>query len=726
MLFKGKAIEVSMLESGIYQMLFDLQDSSVNKFNKQTLSELSDALDKLEEQSDLNGLLICSAKNSFIVGADITEFLSFFAGEEAAIVELARGANKLFARLEDLSCPTVVAINGDAMGGGFEICLACDYRVMSRKAKVGLPEVKLGLMPGWGGSIRLPRLIGIDNAIEWICGGSAKRADAALSQGAVDAAVAPEQLQAAAIDLLQSAIAGKYDHKIARAQKLAPVALNDIEKTMAFESASAVVSAKAGPHYPAPMLAIDTIRKHVALERDAAIEVEAAAFGKLAKTEVAENLIGIFLKDQMLKRKGRMLTKAATKVEKAAVLGAGIMGGGVAYQSASTGTPIIMKDINESALQAGLEEADKLLLKQIDRSRLDARKMAVVLNRIQTTLSYGDFNSVDLVVEAVVENPKIKMSVLAEVEQSISEQAVLTSNTSTISIDLLAQGLKRPESFCGMHFFNPVHIMPLVEIIRGEKSSDATIATAVAFAQSMGKKPIVVKDCPGFLINRILFPYFAGFTLLLDDGVDFKRVDKIMEKFGWPMGPAYLLDVVGIDTGYHAAAVMAEGFPDRMGHEGVDAIDAMYETKRLGQKSGQGFYRYELDKKGKPKKLTDETAYEIIKPTIKQTIEVTDQQIIERMMIPLCLETARCLEDGIVDTAAEADMGLVYGIGFPPFRGGALQYIDKAGLAGFCTLCKPYTSLGVAYQPTEKMQAMATQGESFYPSEGGQAEEKNS
>ncbi len=718
--YQGNAIQVSEIEPGLVKMTFDLQGSSVNKFSASVLDELAEALDRLEASSELKGLLIESGKKAFIVGADITEFLHQFSKSESEVADLSRLPNRLFSRLEDLHCPTVVAINGEALGGGFEFCLACDYRIMSKQAKVGLPEVKLGIMPGWGGTIRLPRLIGVDNALEWISGGSVKRSGAALKDGAVDAVVEAENLPSAALALLKNAVDGTIDYEKARSKKTQAVLLNDIEKTMAFESAAGLISAKAGPNYPAPMTALETIKKHASLDRDEAIEIEAAAFAKLAKTDVAECLVGIFLKDQAIKRKARELTRDALPVKKAAVLGAGIMGGGVAYQSASTGTPIIMKDIKEQALQAGLQEADKLLLKQINRGRLDTEKMAGVLNLIQPTLSYGDFNTVDLVVEAVVENPKVKQSVLSEVENEISDNTILTSNTSTISIDFLAKALKRPENFCGMHFFNPVHIMPLVEVIRGEKTSDAAIATTVAYAQAMGKTPIVVRDCPGFLVNRILFPGFGGFTGLLQDNVDFRRADKVMEKFGWPMGPAYLLDVVGIDTGYNAAAVMAEAFPDRMSHEGENAIDAMYNAKRFGQKNERGFYRYELDKKGKPKKLPDESAYEVLKPTIKQTKEISDEEIVERIMIPFCLETVRCLEDGIVDTPHEADMGLIYGIGFPAFRGGALHYIDQIGVARFCRLCEKYEYLGKAYQPTDRMKAMAEEGKSFYSIESVQ------
>jgi 3-hydroxyacyl-CoA dehydrogenase/enoyl-CoA hydratase/3-hydroxybutyryl-CoA epimerase/enoyl-CoA isomerase len=373
-----------------------------------------------------------------------------------------------------------------------------------------------------------------------------------------------------------------------------------------------------------------------------------------------------------------------------------------------------MKDINDKALQLGLDEATKLLNGQVKRGRMDAQKMAKVLTQITPTLSYGDFGRVDLVVEAVVENAKIKASVLAEVEQQVSDDTIITSNTSTISITALAKSLQRPENFCGMHFFNPVHRMPLVEVIRGEQSSEAAIARTVAYAKSMGKTPIVVNDCPGFLVNRVLFPYFAGFSLLLRDGADFTRVDKVMEKFGWPMGPAYLLDVVGIDTGHHADAVMAEGFPDRMGHDGENAIDRMYKLERYGQKNDKGFYRYELDRRGKQVKLIDESVPVLLEGIVGTARDFSDEEIIARMMIPLCIETVRCLEDGIVATPAEADMGLIYGIGFPPFRGGALHYLDQMGLQAFLEMAAPYADLGPLYQPTARMQQMAANGETYF------------
>ncbi|WP_027856694.1 fatty acid oxidation complex subunit alpha FadB [Marinobacterium jannaschii] len=714
MLMEGKAIRVENLGEGVCQLLFDSAQDSVNKFDQHTLQELEQAVSILEQVAELRGVMISSAKQSFIVGADITEFSAAFSQSDEVLAALLTKVNALFNRIEDLPCPTVAAINGLALGGGFELCLAADYRVIAEGAKVGLPEVKLGIYPGWGGTVRLPRLIGIDNANEWICSGVEKRAAEALAEGAVDALVTAELLHSAALDLLGQCACGTFDYRARRSEKQRPVGLTEIEKLMAFESAKGVIGAKAGPHYPAPLAALKVMQQHAAMERQQAQAAETAGFLKVARSEVTDALVGVFLKDQYLKKVARTQAAGCVPVRQAAVLGAGIMGGGIAYQSASKGVPILMKDIAPQALQLGLSEASKLLGGQLKRGRTDPAKMAATLNRITPTLNYGDFAAVDLVVEAVVENPQVKQAVLIEAEQAIAEDTILTSNTSTISISQLARGLKRPQNFCGMHFFNPVHRMPLVEVIRGEKTSDATVARTLAYAQTLGKSAVVVNDCPGFLVNRILFPYFAGFSLLLHDGADFRQVDRVMEAFGWPMGPAYLLDVVGIDTACHGASVMAQGFPDRMGHQGESALERLYSLKRFGQKSGQGFYRYETDHKGKPLKQADPEIDSMLDDVTGQPRAFSDEEIIQRMMIPLCIEAVRCLEEGIVASPAELDMALVYGIGFPPFRGGALHYLDHLGLDQFCQQAGPHAALGALYQPTAKMQAMAAAGKRYF------------
>ena len=719
MIYSGKAITVQATGDGIAELCFDLQDESVNKFNALTLNELKEATAAIAADTSLKGVIVTSGKPVFIVGADITEFAVHFAGNEDDVAEKILRINlDVFNAFEDLPIPTVAALNGIALGGGFEMALVCDYRVMSETAKIGLPEVKLGIIPGYGGTTRLPRLIGADNAIEWIASGKEQRANTALKCGAVDAVVSPDLLDEAAVSLLQQCIDGKLDYQAKRQEKQEPLKLNKTEAMMVFETSKAFVAGQAGPHYPAPVTAIKVMQKAAGMGRDDALREEARGIAKMAGTLAAKNLIGLFLGDQMLAKSGKALAKKAGKVERAAVLGAGIMGGGIAYQSAFKGTPIVMKDIAQAGIDLGLAEASKLLSKMVERGRMSVADMAGVLNKIQPSLSYDGFDNVDIVVEAVVENPKVKHAVLAETEAQIRDDAILASNTSTISITHLSEPLKRPENFCGMHFFNPVHKMPLVEVIRGAKTGEDAIARTVSYALAMGKKPIVVNDCPGFLVNRILSPYFGAFMGLVKRGVDFTQIDRAMERFGWPMGPAYLGDVVGIDTGVHAGAVMAEGFPERMKYEFKTCHDVMYENERFGQKNGRGYYKYETDKKGRPKKIIDEEVAALLAPVIDGNETLSDEEIVDSMMTVMCLEAVRCLEDGIAATATDIDLALIYGIGFPPFRGGALHYIDDFGIDKFVAradeLAEVAGPMKAMYLPTKKLREMAAGGGAFF------------
>ena len=713
MLFTGKALSVEVLPSGVANLKFDLQDSSVNKFNRQTLEELREAVAQLAS-ADVKGLIFSSGKSGFIVGADITEFTGIFAESEAEIIGWLVNANEVFNAIEDLPFPTVCALNGVALGGGFELAVATDYRVATAQAVVGFPEVKLGIVPGFGGTVRLPRLIGADNANTWISSGSHIKAGQAFKEGALDAVVEPGKLLAAAEDLVLQCADGKLDYKAVRQQKDSPLTLEPIELNVAFETAKGMVMAKAGRNYPAPVAAVSVMQEAATMNRNAALKVEHAAFANLAKGEVAANLVQMFLNDQHLGGMAKKAAKAAREINTAAVLGAGIMGGGIAYQSALRGTSIIMKDVRQEGIDLGMSESRKLLEKRVSRGKLDTNGMITALSKITPTLDYTDFGDVDFVVEAVVENQKVKKFVLQELEGLVSEDTIIATNTSTISVDELASVLKRPENFCGMHFFNPVPVMPLVEVIRGEHSTEATIATTVAYAKKLGKTPIVVNNCPGFLVNRVLFPYFGAFAQLIHDGADFRQIDKAMERFGWPMGPAYLMDVVGIDTGVHAQAVMAAGF-DRMQQSFDSVVEKLYEKGDIGQKSGKGFYLYQPDRKGKPKKLSNPDIDALIGSVQSQKRDFENQEIVDRMMVAMCMETVRCLDDNIVGSAIEADMGLALGIGFPAFRGGALRYIDSMGVDTFCELADRYAELGEMYQPTEQLRERAKAGTPFYP-----------
>ncbi len=718
MIYQANNLYVKEVKPNIAELCFS-SDGPVNKLDLATLQSLDAALDAILKTDHLQGLLLTTDKDAFIVGADITEFLGLFALAENELDQWLQMANKIFSKLEDLPFPTLSVVKGHTLGGGCECVLATDYRIGDKTTSIGLPETKLGIMPGFGGSVRLPRLIGADSAMEIITQGKACRANEALKIGLLDAIVDSDTLLQSALVTLEQAINEQLDWRQRREQKTTALNLSKLEAMMSFTTAKGLVAQKAGPHYPAPMSAVKAIEESANSMRNEALDIERKYFIQLAKSPEANALVGLFLNDQYIKSLAKKSAKSAEKeTQRAAVLGAGIMGGGIAYQSALKGVPVLMKDIAQASLDLGMREASKLLNKRLERGRIDGFKMAGVLASITPSLHYAGIEQADVIVEAVVENPKIKAAVLSEVEQNVTDDTVITSNTSTIPIDVLAKSLKRPENFCGMHFFNPVHRMPLVEIIRGEQTSEETINRVVAYAAKMGKSPIVVNDCPGFFVNRVLFPYFGGFSLLLRDGADFTHIDKVMERqFGWPMGPAYLLDVVGIDTAHHAQDVMAQGFPDRMAKQQRDVIDVLYESGKYGQKNGHGFYSYSIDRKGKPKKTFDSEILSSLSSVCNDPQQFDDQTIIARTMIPMINEVVLCLEQGIVASPQEADMALVYGLGFPPFRGGVFRYLDTIGLNNYIEQAKAFENLGAMYQVPQLLIDMAAKGECFYASQ---------
>ncbi|TMP43970.1 fatty acid oxidation complex subunit alpha FadB [Pseudoalteromonas citrea] len=719
MLYKSESFVVDFCKGKIAEFKFCMP-GSVNKLSQQTLSECAKAFAELRQRDDIDAMVFTSDKDHFIIGADIFEFLPTFQRPEEELIGWIKDATDVFDAIEDLPFPTASAINGLALGGGCEWLLATDFRLASTSAKIGLPEVKLGIMPGFGGTVRLPRIIGADNAMTWITTGKENRANDALKVGAVDGVVAPEKLFDAAVRVLEQAVEGKLDWQAKRQVKLSPLKLNKVEQGMSFAMAEGMVMGKTKGHYPAPVMAVRTIKAAANSTRDEAMTIENANFAKLAKTAEAAAQTGIFLADQYIKGVAKKQAKASQlEIKQAAVLGAGIMGGGIAYQSAYKGTPIVMKDINQAALDLGMNEAATILGKKVKRGHMAMDKMVATLGKIKPTLEDRDLANSDIVVEAVVEHPKVKQTVLAGLEEQLPEGTILTSNTSTICIDELATALKRPEDFCGMHFFNPVPKMPLVEIIRGSKTSDATINAVVDYALKLGKSPIVVNDCPGFFVNRVLFPYFAGFSQLVVEGADFSQIDKVMENvFGWPMGPAYLLDVVGIDTANHCTGVMADGFPERMARQEKDPVAVLANAERYGQKNKVGFYQYAPDRKGRLKKSKDAASLELLASICGSSQAFDKQTIIERCMVPMLNEVLLCLQEGVVASAQEADMALIYGIGFPPFRGGAFRYLDQVGLANFVTMADKYAHLGAIYQVSEQTREWAKQSKVFYSVEG--------
>ena len=712
-MFEGKNLSLKKIDNGIAELCFDAA-GSVNKLDIATVLEIKQVVDLLSSDKSVTGLLMSSGKSAFIVGADITEFTELFNGTKESIAESMLDVHAIFNGLEDLPFPKVVAINGFALGGGFELALTAEYRVCADVAAVGFPEVKLGLIPGYGGTVRAPRLMGCDNAVEWICSGKHVKAPEALALGAVDTVVPLDQVRSVALDMLASAIAGDLDFNKRREEKKVPILLNDMERLMAFVSAGGFIAAQAGRNYPAPMSGLKAIEKNVIMNRDEAIKVEIEHFVDLAFTDVASSLVGLFLNEQAVSKKAKTLAASVGNVKQTAVLGAGIMGGGIAYQSASKGVPILMKDIAQQGLDAGMAEAGTLFGKLVGRGKMSASKMAAALNKIRPTLDYSGIENAEVVVEAVVENAKVKKIVLAECEALMADDAILCSNTSTIQISELAEALERPENFCGMHFFNPVHKMPLVEVIRGEKSSDAAVAKVMSYAVSLGKTPVLVNDCAGFLVNRVLFPYLGSANRLMKEGVAFTHIDKVMERWGWPMGPAYLQDVVGLDTCKHAAQVMAGAFPDRMQPSFKSAAEVLFDAGRLGQKNSSGFYQYAPDKKGRIQKVADDSVAALLEGHVDSSVTMEDETIIDRLMIPMALEMVRCLDEGIVATPAEADMAVIMGVGFPPFRGGIFRYLDTVGIQAFCDKAKQFSDLGPEYALLDSLETMAKEGRTFY------------
>ena len=714
-MFQGQSLRVVALPGdGMFEVVFDRIGDSINKFDDRTVAEMREAVAVLRCQPHLRGVLVTSAKDVFIVGADITEFGRKFSQTAAEIATDVARSNEAFVAFEDLPVPSVVAVNGFALGGGLELVLSCSLRVMSRKASVGVPEVKLGLFPGFGGTVRLSRLAGLAVACDWVASGRPAGADASLSAGVVDAIASPEDLRSTALDWLERAMNGSIDWAKRQEVKRNPVAVGANTMEADFAAIIAKVRRSSPPHQPAAVTALQMMRDAVSLTRDEALALEAKTFGEVARTQAATSLVQAFLDDQAVKKKVKSLVKNTPVIGQAAVLGAGIMGGGIAIAAALKGLPVLMKDIQPKALDLGMSEAKKQVSRQQRLGRLDESQAIEVLQRIKPQTDDTGFDETDIVVEAIVENLELKRKVLGNLELVLAPQAVIASNTSSLRIDDIAQGLIHPDRLVGMHFFNPVPMMPLVEIVRGTQTSDATVGSAVSLVVAMGKTPIVVKDCPGFLVNRLLTAYIRGFLGLVAEGADFVQIDQVMESYGWPMGPAYLEDVVGIDTGSHVNDTISAGYPDRMPPLAQDALKLLASNGRLGQKSGLGFYRYETRADGKPSRSPAADTHELLatlQPAERRAFKA--QEIVDRMMLPMVIEAAHALEEGVAQSATELDRAMQLGLAFPAYAGGPLQYADWLGLAEVVARSERLRHLGKAYEPTSRMRQLAAAGGLF-------------
>lgn len=696
---------------------FDTPGKGANILSSSVLEELRQILDGLRDRKDLKGLVLLSGKPGiFIAGADLREFVvAMPTVTPQQTAELCRRGQQLFARLADLPMVTVAAIHGTCLGGGTELACWCDRRVMSNadRTEIGLPEVKLGLIPGWGGTVRLPRIVGLALAVEMITGGEPVDARHSLQMGLVSDVVEPDQLLAASINLVRSehATASYLSDRTRWAQ---PLPMDATEKAFLGAAASAQIQQHTKGAYPAPQAALDLMLESTGLPAAAACSREAETMGTLFGSSVNRALLNVFfLTDRIKKDTGLAATTVASReIRRVGVIGAGIMGSGIAGAEVKRSVPTTLMDADEKALARGVRQAFEDVAYNKKTKRADAQRTLQAAPLLHATSELIDLAACDLVVEAVVENADVKRQIYSQLEPRLRADAILASNTSTIPITKLAEKLERPERFCGLHFFNPVNRMQLVEVIRGRKTSDETIATVVAHAKRIGKHPIVVADGPGFLVNRLLFPYMNEAIQLVTEGVGLQEIDRAAKAYGMPMGPIALYDMVGIDTAFYAGRTMWEAFPDRVAASPI--LPMLMKQGRLGQKSGAGFFSYK-NKRGLAQ--LDPGLEPLLAPYCSPPHAKPLEEIIARLTLPMLLEATRVLEEQVVRDARDVDFGLIYGLGFPAYRGGLLFDADAQGTAKIAEQLRAFESLGARFRPTPLLLELAKDGKKFYREE---------
>jgi 3-hydroxyacyl-CoA dehydrogenase/enoyl-CoA hydratase/3-hydroxybutyryl-CoA epimerase/3-hydroxyacyl-CoA dehydrogenase/enoyl-CoA hydratase/3-hydroxybutyryl-CoA epimerase/enoyl-CoA isomerase len=707
------AFRLEELDGPIALITFDLPDKKVNTLGQAILRELAGLVAKLSQRTDLKGLLLRSGKpGQFIAGADLNELamLAVITPQQAAG---ALGAgHQIYNQLSNLPFPTVALVDGNCMGGGTELILSMDDRIASaeKHTQIALPEVKVGLIPGWGGTQRLPRLVGLNPAIEIITSGEPVSAQKAASIGLVFDAVPADRLVEEGkrrIEYLQQS--GEW--KSRREQLRKPLGLDQDEMMFAFAVAEGYVKQKTKGQYPAPLIALKAIREGCNLPLDEGLKAEQKAAGEIVGSPILGNLIAIFFMKNRLTRDPGVTDPSIQPraVNAVGVLGTGLMGAGIAAAHARSGIRTAMVDVDDERIKDGLQRASDVVMSRIKIGRATPQDLGNMLAMLNTSTSPSVFGDADIVIEAITENEAAKKEAYQKLAKVMKDDAILASNTSTISITRLAESAPHPERFVGMHFFNPVDRMELVEVIRGAKTSDETVATVVALAKKIRKTPIVVNDCAGFLVNRVLFPYMNESLVLLQEGVPMQAIDKAAVKFGMPMGPITLTDLVGLATAVYAGKVVTAAYPDRAVSSPI--LVEMLQTGG-GGKSALRFYNAK-GKGGKPEPNPAVTA--IIAKHQTGTKAMDEAEITDRLFLPMLLEATRVLEEGIVREPGDVDMGLILGIGFPPFRGGIFRWADTVGAAAIVERLAKYAPLGKRYEPTETLLKLAKEGGTFYP-----------
>jgi 3-hydroxyacyl-CoA dehydrogenase / enoyl-CoA hydratase / 3-hydroxybutyryl-CoA epimerase len=700
----------------IARLVFDLPGEKVNKFSAPVVHELNAMLDGLAKRSDIAALVIMSGKNDiFIAGADINEILAITTEPDA--LAKAKAGQDVFNKIEALPYPTIAVIDGACLGGGMECALSCTYRIVtdSDKTSLGLPEVSLGIIPGWGGTQRMPRLIGIQASLDLILAGKPVNGPKALKLHLADACFAR-----AFLDVEVPAFVNSVQTPEGRARVLAKrkrgfnfLENNPAGRAMLFSGARKLVMKKTRGAIPGPLRALEVIEQSHALPLQEGLAIEAAAFAKLAPTSVSKCLVDCFFASEAIRKEGGKPTPGAfPEVKSGGVLGAGVMGGGIAWLMSHNNIPVRLKDISWDAIARGYKTASDYNDQLMKIRKLTANESSMRMHRISGGLDFTGFGSLDVVIEAVVEDINVKKKVFAELEDHVRPDCIIASNTSSLCVTEMATALKKPERFVGMHFFNPVNRMPLLEVVAGTKSSSDAVAHAAALGRKLGKTVVIVKDCPGFLVNRILLPYMNEAAWVLQEGGEVQDIDKAIFEFGMPMGPFRLTDEVGIDVGYKVAKILAEGYGERM--KVADVLKHVHEDLQLkGVKSGEGFYVHN----GKDPQINPDIHQFVInlrQELAVKTREFTPEEIVDRCMLIMVNESARCMEENVVSKPAFLDLAMVMGTGFPPYRGGPLHYANERGIQTVVDrLDRLRDTYGMRFQASELLRSMAKSNQTF-------------
>jgi 3-hydroxyacyl-CoA dehydrogenase/enoyl-CoA hydratase/3-hydroxybutyryl-CoA epimerase len=693
---------------------FDLPGEPVNKFSKAVIADFVAVFDQLERDTSVVGAVLISGKpDTFIAGADIDAFLEFTSAADAAR-ESAAG-HQLMNRLEAGRVPWVAAINGACLGGGLEASLACAYRIVADAPKtvLALPEVQLGLIPGAGGTQRLPRTVGLQAALDMILTGKNVRAKKALQSGLADEMVHPSILRETAIRRARELGTGKILRR--RERKSSLLDGNPLGRAVVFRQARAMTMKKSRGHYPALLAALEAVAAGYHGSVADGFATEARLFGEMAFTSVSRQLVFLFYATTSLKKDTGVSGDAPSpkKVDKIGVLGTGFMGAGIAAVSAMQGVAVRFKDTRHAAVAKGLSAVRDVLNERLKKKQVTRQQFADQLSLVSGTVDYTGFGNIPLLIEAVFEDLAVKHAVLKEAESVLPPGAIFATNTSTIPIHKIAAAARDASRVVGMHFFSPVHKMPLLEVIVTPQTAPEVVATTVAFGRKLGKTVIVVNDAPGFYVNRILAPYINEAGKLLDEGARIEAIDTAMLDYGFPVGPVTLLDEVGLDVAGKSGAIMAAAFGDRL--QPSVTLGKVLAAGRLGRKGKKGFYLY--DEKGK-KGGVDTSVYDMT-PAGSTRVEVSAADIQERLSLAMVNEAVRCVEDGILRAPRDGDIGAVFGIGFPPFRGGPLRVVDTIGAAEMVKRLEALnTRFPGRFEPAKLLREMAAQGKTFYPTTG--------